>query len=211
VAGAAAALAAAGVRAAEKEEEQVAPAEDLMREHGVLRRVLLVYDEAMHRLGARHSVPLDVVAAGAGIIRRVIEGYHEKLEEELVFPRLEKAGRLVELVAVLRRQHEAGRAVTEEILKRARAPTRSDADRRRLAERLAAFSRMYRPHAAREDTDLFPVFHDLVGGRAYAELGEQFEERERTVLGESGFEGAVKEVAQLETALGIHDLSRFTP
>lgn len=30
--------------------EDVAPAEDLMREHGVLNRVLLVYDEAARRL-----------------------------------------------------------------------------------------------------------------------------------------------------------------
>jgi hypothetical protein len=28
---------------------------------------------------------------------------------------------------------------------------------------------------------------------------------------ESGFEGAVQEVAKLETALGIHDLAKFTP
>jgi len=33
--------------AAEKEEEEVSPSEDLMREHGVLKRVLLVYGEAI--------------------------------------------------------------------------------------------------------------------------------------------------------------------
>jgi hypothetical protein len=39
----------AGLSAAEpeKEEEEVSPAEDLMREHGVLKRVLLVYGEAI--------------------------------------------------------------------------------------------------------------------------------------------------------------------
>ena len=46
---------------------------------------------------------------------------------------------------------------------------------------------------------------------AYMELGDQFEDREKHVLGESGFEGAVKEVAKLEAALSIHDLARFTP
>lgn len=70
---------------------------------------------------------------------------------------------------------------------------------------------MYRPHASREDTELFPAFHDLVGERAYRELGEQFEDREKRTLGASGFEGAVGEVGKLETELGIHDLARFTP
>jgi hypothetical protein len=51
----------------------------------------------------------------------------------------------------------------------------------------------------------------VVGGDAYRELGEQFEEQEHTKLGEHGFEGAVKEVAALEAALGVADLSKFTP
>ena len=38
--------------AAEKEEEEVSPSEDLMREHGVLKRVLLVYGEAIRRIDA---------------------------------------------------------------------------------------------------------------------------------------------------------------
>ncbi len=208
--GASVALVAVAARAAEKEEE-VAPGEDLMREHGVLRRVMLVYDEAARRLEGRQEVPLDVVASGAGIVRRVIEDYHEKLEEEFLFPRFEKAGKLTDLVGVLRAQHKAGRVVTADVLKLARSPLRSDADRRLLAQRLRAFNRMYRPHASREDTVLFPAFHDLVGQKAYLELGEQFEDREKRTLGESGFEGAVTDVAKLETALGILDLAKFTP
>ncbi len=209
--GAGVALLALGARAAEKQEEDVAPGEDLMREHGVLRRVMLVYDEATRRLGARRELPRDVLSAGAGIIRRVIEDYHEKLEEDFLFPRFEKAGKLTQLVAVLRAQHRAGRKVTADVLKLAAGPLRADADRERLAERLRAFTRMYRPHASREDTVLFPAFHDLVGEKAYRELGEQLEDREKRVLGEDGFEGAVHEVARLEAALGIDDLSKFTP
>src|SRR5690242_8744787 len=62
-------------------EPEVGPGEDLMREHGVLRRVMLLYDEAARRLQAGQSVPLDVVSSGAALIRRVIEDYHEQLEE----------------------------------------------------------------------------------------------------------------------------------
>src|SRR5579859_8274558 len=82
-----------------KEEAEVGPAEDLMREHGVLRRVMFLYDEAAHRLEQGDKPPLDAIAAGAGIVRKVIEQYHEKLEEKFIFPRMEKARKLATLTA----------------------------------------------------------------------------------------------------------------
>jgi len=197
-------------RAGESEEDEVTPAEDLMREHGVLRRVMYVYDDAAERLGGQREVPLDALARCAAIVRRVIEDYHEKLEEEFLFPRFERAGKLAELTAVLRRQHEAGRALTAQITHLAHAPL-ADADRGQLVAALRAFNHMYRPHAAREDTVLFPALRGLVGKHAYAELGEQFEDREKQVLGDHGFEHAVEEVAGLEQAFGLDDLARLTP
>lgn len=192
------------------EDDEVTPAEDLMREHGVLRRVMYLYDEAALRLDAGREVPLDAVAGGAELVRRAIQSYHERLEEDFLFPRFEAAGRLAELVATLRRQHQSGRAVTARITALARAPLAAAADRAQLAALLRAFTRMYRPHADREDTVLFPALRGLVGPAAYAELGERFEEREREMLGERGFERAVEEVARLEAAFGLDDLGRLT-
>jgi hemerythrin-like domain-containing protein len=100
-------------RAAKEDAEEVAPPEDLMREHGVLKRVLLVYDEAIRRIDAKEDLPPDTVRNGAAIIRTFIEDYHEKLEEDHLFPRFEKAGRLTDLTRVLRVQHQAGRRLTE--------------------------------------------------------------------------------------------------
>src|SRR5712692_11851599 len=40
-----------------QQEEEVSPAEDLMREHGVLKRALLVYGEAIRRMDARQDLP----------------------------------------------------------------------------------------------------------------------------------------------------------
>lgn len=191
-------------------EGDVTPAEDLMREHGVLRRVLYLYDEAAMRFDAGREVPLDALAAGAGIIRHVIEDYHEKQEETFLFPRFEKAGSFTELTAVLRHQHEVGRAITAQILALAKAPL-ADTDRTKLATTLRAFNHMYRAHAAREDTVLFPAILELVGEQGYKELGEQFEETETKVLGEHGFERSVAEVAKLEEAFGVADLASLTP
>jgi len=177
-----------------------------MREHGVLRRVMFLYDEAAQQLDARGAPPLDALAQAAGIVRRVIEDYHEKLEEKFVFPRMEKAQKLTDLTAVLRKQHVAGRDVTARIVALCKG-----GDPRALSESLRVFNRMYRPHAAREDTVLFPAFHDLLGHKAYAELGEKFEDEEKKQLGHEGFEGAVAEIAKLEEQFGMADLDRFTP
>lgn len=190
----------------------VNPTEDMMREHGVLRRVLLVYQEGVRRLGAGNAPPPDVFASAAGIIHRFIEGYHEQLEERFVFPRLEKAGKLVELCKVLREQHAAGRKLTSEILKHATAAGLASAGTRQsLVAAIDQLTRMYEPHAAREDTELFPAFHALFTEAEFDKLGDVFEDEEHKALGSGGFEGTVKEVAQLEKALGINDLAKFTP
>ena len=57
----------------------------------------------------------------------------------------------------------------------------------------------------------FPAFRKVIGRAGYRELGEQFEEEEHRRFGEDGFEKTVAEVAGIEAALGIADLSRFTP
>jgi hemerythrin-like domain-containing protein len=195
----------AATRTGAKVDEEISPAEDLMREHGVLERVLLVYEESARRIEAGTATPVEAVTKCAGIVRRFIEDYHERLEEEFLFPRFESAGRETELVTTLRGQHARGRAMTDLIV--ALGPRTEDGPR--LAQMLRAFSRMYRPHAAREDTVLFPAFRELVGASAYRELGEQFENREHALFGENGFHNVVGEVASMEQALGIYDLSQF--
>jgi hemerythrin-like domain-containing protein len=185
--------------------------EDLMREHGVLRRVLLIYAEAVRRINASTPPPADTVTAAAKIIQSFIEGYHEKLEEEEVFPRMVKAGQAIDLVAVLVAQHQAGRRLTTQILQGTTTTVLNDRARSQpVVHAMQQFIRMYEPHAAREDTVLFPAFHDLFTEAEFDRLGDQFEEKEHQVLGERGFEGTVKQVAQIEKTLGIYDLAQFT-
>lgn len=187
-------------------EAEVTPGEDLMQEHGVIERVLLVYDETARRIERGDAFDGAVVRRAADIVRRFVEDYHERSEEQFVFPRLEAARREVELVAILRRQHQRGREVTDVIARLAGAP----GEAAELARALRGFERMYRPHAAREDTVVFPAFREVVGRSAYRELGERFEEQEHARFGEHGFEETVAEVARLETSLGIGDLASFT-
>ena len=188
------------------DEAEVTPGEDLMQEHGVLERILLIYDEGARRI--ERSQPLDpaVIGKAADIVRRFVGEYHEKNEEQFVFPRLRAANREVDLTTTLLRQHQRGREITAQIIAKASAPGSPE-----LAQLLRSFARMYRPHAAREDTVLFPAFREIVGRSEYRELGEQFEDKEHELFGEHGFEHEVAQVSQLELALGIADLAQFTP
>jgi hemerythrin-like domain-containing protein len=195
----------------EEEEGEVTPTEDLMREHGLLKRVLLIYDEVIRRIHAKQEFSPQVVGESAQIIRNFIESYHEKLEEEHLFPRFRKAGKLVELVDVLQKQHQAGRAVTARIITLAAGPLKAGPDQARLADQLHSFVRMYEPHEAREDTILFPALRSIVSDTEYDAMGEDFEKKEHQLFGEEGFEGQVQRVAELEKKLGIFDLAQFTP
>jgi len=193
-------------------EEDISAPEDLMREHGVLNRILLVYEEGLRRLRGKDDVPPDVFHKPATLVRRFVEDYHEKLEEKFIFPPFEKQKKLADLVAVLRQQHEAGRRVTDVVLRNATKDQFMRAEARQEVIRACeAFIRMYRPHEAREDTVLFPALYKVIGAKEVKELGEQFEKEEHRLFGDEGFEKAVEEVAAIEKQLGIDDLARFTP
>lgn len=194
-----------------KDEEEVGAAEDLMREHGVLNRILLIYEEGLRRLRDKEEVTPDVFHKPATLVRKFVEDYHEKLEEKFIFPEFGKAKKLADLVAVLKAQHEAGRKVTDVILRNAdKDRFRKEDVRKEVARSCEAFIRMYRPHEAREDTVLFPALHKVAPAKRLKELGEQFEKEEDKLFGEEGFEKTVDQVAGIEKQLGIYDLSLFT-
>jgi hemerythrin-like domain-containing protein len=192
------------------EKEEVSAAEDLMREHGVLNRILLIFEEGLRR--KENDLSPDVFHKPALLVRKFVEDYHEKLEENFIFPEFEKKKRLVDLVKVFREQHEAGRRATDVVLRNA-APDRfrKEAARKELTAACRAFIRMYRPHEAREDTVLFPELHRIVSKRRIEELGDLFEKEENRLFGDEGFEKTVEQVAVLEKQLGIYELSQFTP
>jgi hemerythrin-like domain-containing protein len=192
-------------------DEEVTPPEDLMREHGVLDRVLLLYEAGMRKFSSNEDFDSGLLTQSAEIIRDFINNYHEKSEETHVFPRFKKAGKMTDLVDTLLRQHEAGRKVTERILQLAPSGRNNSDDRKQLVGSMQSFITMYRPHAAREDTDLFPKLKDVVSPHEYDAMAEDFEKEEHRLFGEDGFEKMAARVADLEQKMGIHDLNRFTP
>src|SRR5437899_3891628 len=193
-------------------EAEVGPPEDLMREHGVLKRVLLIYGEALRRLDAKEDLPPEALDDDAGIILYFVEDYHEKLEEDFLFPRFEKANQLVDLVKVLRTQHQAGCRVTDVTMRFANLQSlRNESERLQLIDFMQQFIRMYNPHEAREDTVLFPAFRKIVSSHEFDSLGEDFEKKEDELFGEDGFEKTVDKVAGIEKRFVLFDLGQFTP
>jgi hemerythrin-like domain-containing protein len=193
-------------------EEGVTAPEDLMKEHGVLNRCLLIYEEGLRRLHEDRDVAPEVFGHTAQLVRKFVEEYHEKNEERFIFPVFVRAGRLVDLVETLKTQHKAGRTVTAEILRLSQPGSfRERENRQRLSEAVRSFIRMYRPHEAREDTVLFPAFRTLLSPKQVETLGDRMEEAEHKVLGDEGFERSVDQVAAIEKQLGIYDLKQFTP
>ncbi len=58
---------------------------------------------------------------------------------------------------------------------------------------------------------LLPALHGIMTAKEYDAMGDRFEDREQELFGKNGFERIVGEVAELEKALGIEELSQFTP
>ncbi len=188
--------------------------EDLMREHGIIRRALFVYAETSRR--ARRdpaSIPLPVLLDTARLFRQFAEDYHERsLEEAHIFPLVRRLRSPVAALAdVLLLQHQRGREITDYIQKIATASTLAAAEAKRLAGALDGFVAMYGPHAAREDTALFPTWKAALGAKGYAEMGEQFEELEHKMFGHDGFDAALDRIVKIEAAFGLSDLAAATP
>lgn len=195
----------------EEEGQEVSPPEDLMQEHGLLNRVLLIYDHCLLKLDNKLDFDKDILYQSAGIIRTFVEDYHEKQEENYLFPRFEKANTLTELVKTLRTQHDAGRKITEHILTLSKRSSLTDMETETLARKLKDFISMYRPHEAREDTVLFPAFRKIVSKHEYDSLGEEFEKNEHRLFGKDGFEHVLEKVSAIEKRSGIYELDLFTP
>lgn len=193
-------------------EKEVSAVEDMMREHGVLRRALLVYGETAARLRAEAgAIDLKPLNETAMLFRAFGEDYHERaLEEPYVFPVVRKVGGpAAALPDILVAQHNRGREITDYIL-RVAGRSLGTGDVEPLARALQALVLMYQNHAAREDTVVFQVWRNALSGRQLEDIGDRFEEIEHQRFGADGFDDAVRKIAAIEQAMGYADLAQFT-
>jgi len=198
----------------DSDEKEVGAVEDLMREHGVLRRALLVYTETVPKLRAdAGSIDASALNRTAKLFQDFGEEYHErKLEEAYIFPKVKQAGGpAAAYVDTLLTQHQRGREITQYILNATASGHIGTADAEPLARAFEGLVLMYQNHAAREDTIIFPAWKNALSGDELQELGDKFEDIEKAQFGGDGFENAVKQIGDIEQSLGFADIAQFTP
>jgi hemerythrin-like domain-containing protein len=210
--GASAAATALLLPACSRGEKETGAMEDLMREHGVLRRAFLVYLECVGRLRAGTGVDAAALHDTAQLFRAFGEDYHERrLEEAYIFPAVRKAnGALAPLVDTLKAQHDRGREITDYVLSVTSGGSIAADRAEPLARAIQFFGLMYANHTAREDTILFPAWKKALSTSQLVEMGDKFENIEKQQFGGDGFDDAVKRIGRIEQALNLSDLAQFT-
>lgn len=194
-------------------EAPVTATEDLMREHGIIRRCLLAYAAAAPRLRTTsESIDAAALHRTGQLFRTFGEDYHEKqLEEQHIFPVIRKMKSVARYADILTTQHQRGREITTYLLAVTSAPKVSAGHAGPLADALEGLVRMYEHHAAREDTIVFPAWKSHYTEKQLGELSETFEDIEKKTFGKDGFDDAAKKISEIEESLGIADIAQFTP
>ncbi len=210
--GAVAVRQAIGAQSASDATEDVSAMEDLMREHGLLRRMLCVYRAARERL--QHdaaNTTLEPVHRTARLFRTFGEDYHERmLEEQIIFPAVVRAGPpKAAHPDVLTAQHRQGRAITDYLYSASAHPDRARESVSELIQGLSYFVRLYDAHTAFEETLVFPAWRKLLKPDQYAEMSERFEEIERKQFGGDGYAATAKEVAAIEQVYDIGNVAAW--
>jgi hemerythrin-like domain-containing protein len=204
-------------QSADKKEEEakggeVTATEDLMREHGILRRALLIYTTAVSKLRANPAtIQPEALQRTAKLFRAFGEDYHEKiLEETYIFPAVKGAGGPAGTYPdVLIAQHQRGREITDYVLAVTQGGKLTN-NAEELARVLDSFVLMYRHHAAREDTIIFPAWKKTLSADKLHDMSEKFEDIEHRQFGEDGFEDAVRQISEIENIIGLADIAQFT-
>lgn len=186
--------------------------EILARQHGLLERAIAILEEIRGGMDARMDLPPEIITETAGILRRSVVDYHQKMEEQYIFPALDAAKKMGGLIGVLREQHEAGARLVEVIKGLSIGFSAKDLEKRRtMGSAIHHFSRMYRAHSDREDTLIFPLVRQVMDPKQFAELNAAFQKTEKEILGPDRFEETIQKISGYENALGIGDLAAFTP
>jgi hemerythrin-like domain-containing protein len=195
---------------AQKNAPRASANEDLMQEHGLVERIILIYGRTIELLNANQGVDLALAGQASQIVSRVIHAHHEVEEERIIFPVVEKTAGMQTLTSTLRGQHSAARAITAVIGRNAGAEAvRNAARRKELITAMQNFMNMYTPHGAHEDTEVYPAFREALTHDEYAKVAEQFAADEQRVNQAGGFGENVRALRKIEAALGM-ELSRYT-
>jgi len=182
------------------------PTEDLMREHGLLNRILLIYEHYIIKITTHKAVDYAPLQEACLIVRKFIEDYHEPMEEKHIFAPLLERNIETSLINELIKQHRTSKIITDKTLKYIQ-----DQNESKVHQYLYMFVWMYRAHESREDTLIFNQFRQISTEQSLKELAEVFEKSETERFGSSGYENLLAQVQKIESKIGIDSLEIYTP
>ena len=194
-------------------DEGVGPGEDLMREHGVLNRILLVYDEAIRRdrAGRRRCPPTRSTrrpTSSAASSRAITRSWRRSTSSPASRrPASTSTSSPSSAGSTRPAGGSDGRDSRGDL---GRGDVATDAGRRRSPSTWAVRPHVPAARGPRGHRALPGVPRPRDEGRVRRARRGVREPRDQ-VLGERGFERIVDEVAAIERRLGIGDLDSFTP
>jgi hemerythrin-like domain-containing protein len=164
--------------------------EDLMNEHGLLNRILIIMDEYLTFDKVKQKNNMPKIKKCIEIIKEFIEDFHEQMEEKYVFPHF--TGKWRKLIDLLIQQHKESRLLTSSILKNI---DNNDLDL--LIQNLQSFVKMYRLHSAREDTIVFRKLRKFVSPAEFANISKIMDEEEDEKFGKHAYDNILKTILSL--------------
>ncbi len=196
----------------ELEENVATPLENLMKEHGVLMRILEIYDRVSGDAASGKELNAGAIRRAAEISRDYIGKHHDACEERYIFPQFRKVPYIVDIVTELHDQHVAAVRITKNMLELTSPGSAPDKDgRQTLIDLCKSIVGMYRPHMSWEQSIVFPVFYDIVTADYIKDIQKKMEAEERELLGDTGFRGLVGRLSEIEKEAGTYDLHKYTP
>jgi hemerythrin-like domain-containing protein len=187
------------------------PAGSLLLEHGLAERIMLVYERFIKDLKSGEGADLPLINRTAQIAKSCLSDCHERNEERCLFPLFREEGYLTAMVDALEQQHNAGREVTDKIIDLSTPGRIKDATHMNILVTLCrSYIFMYRPHISRENSELFPRLFHIATRSAIDDIAGKMAESTREALGKHGFAGQLREMAEIEHSLDIHDVRSYT-
>lgn len=199
-------LAGNAVFGAEGKQGEATLLEHLAHQHGIVVSALLIYVHGADQLQKKKDFDMQVLSETRELARDYIENFHERVaEEQYIFPPLEKAKKMPEVMHEMMVQHAVSRQLTDLIGTAIKNKSVDD-----LITYIPKFVTMYLAHAAWEGGIVFPAMRPLVGDKEYAELGAKLAAEQEKLYGKEGLIAVANKVGELQRKVGIGDPAVFT-
>lgn len=177
--------------------------EGLREEHQSTRYILHLINRAAARWEAGEPIAIGLFVQGAAVLQEYAEGVHQRLEEQKLFPLMEREGVLRSggPLEVLEKEHEECRRYLADLQTALGKNHRLEpAAKEEIVENIKAYTHLLKAHMDKEEMVIFPIAEPLLSGAesSRADWGEELEHPHR-------HEEFSRLIRALENELGLEE------